>query len=244
MNYRKGSRSIQDKPLENKRIYIHFDSFMMTGHLLVPCHTLLYNRGMKSAVVLLLMTALLWVLAVGTPQAQGRTSSGPVGASMAMLATLQDAAVLPPEGTPEANRVIQAVIQFQAVFMKSSDSAVQDFLERALVAQWADRAQNLGARFRAGGWTTEVLEAISNQYEKLPAQELARMAGTFAQFNMRPADFELLALLFGKAQAKFAQRGQDIHQVFAGHRRTMPGGQRGDRKERQNGDQGLYPHQS
>ena len=40
---------------------------------------------------------------------------------MALLATLQDANVLPPEGTPEANRVIQIVIQFQGLFMKSSD---------------------------------------------------------------------------------------------------------------------------
>ena len=44
---------------------------------------------------------------------------------MAVLATLQDADVLPPEDTPEANRVIKAVIQFQSVFLKSSDPAVQ-----------------------------------------------------------------------------------------------------------------------
>ena len=50
---------------------------------------------------------------------RGATPSGPVGASMAVLATLQDADVLPPEGTPEANRVIKAVIQFQSVFLKS-----------------------------------------------------------------------------------------------------------------------------
>ena len=63
------------------------------------------------------------------------TPSGQVGASMAVLATLQDADVLPPEGTPEANRVIKAVIQFQSVFLKSDDLAVQVFLTHALAAQ-------------------------------------------------------------------------------------------------------------
>ncbi len=56
---------------------------------------------------------------------RGATSRQPVGASMAVLATLQDADVLPPEGTPEANRVIKVVIQFQSVFMKSDDPDVQ-----------------------------------------------------------------------------------------------------------------------
>ncbi len=176
-------------------------------------------------------------------QAQGRTSSGPVGASMALLATLQDADVLPPEGTAEANRVIQMVIQFQAVFMKSSDPAVQGFLDQALMSQGADRAQELSAGFRSKGWTTEVLEAITAKYATLPMQDRERMAGAFAQFNMRLADFELLSELFGKAQARFAQRGRDIHQVFAAHRRTMPGGQRDDRKEKRNGDQSLHSHQ-
>ena len=177
-------------------------------------------------------------------QQQGRVSSGPVGASMAMLATLQDAEVLPPEGTPEANRIVQMVIQFQAVFMKSSDPALRDFFDQALLAQWADQAQSLGAAFLARGWTSEVLEALSAKYRKLSLQERARLAGAFATFNMRLADFEVLSDLFGKARTTYRQRGQDIHRIFAEHRRTMPGGKRNDGKERQNGNQGLYSHQS
>jgi len=67
-------------------------------------------------------------------ESQGRTPSGPVGASMALLATLQDAGILPPEGSPEANRVIQVVIQFQGLFMKSADLAVRQFMDQALEA--------------------------------------------------------------------------------------------------------------
>ena len=59
---------------------------------------------------------------------------------MAVLAMLQDAEVLPPEGTPEANRVIKMVIQFQSVFMKSSDPSVQAFLNQALILVGSDSA--------------------------------------------------------------------------------------------------------
>jgi len=163
---------------------------------------------------------------------------------MAMLATFQEADVLPPEGTPEANRIIQTVIQFQALFMKSSDPAVQEFLDQALAARWADRAQSLGAAFHARGWTSEVLEAVSGQYSRLSSQERARLGGAFSSFNMRPADFELLGELFDKARTKFSRQGQDIHQIFAEQRRTMPGGKHGDRKEKRNGNQGVYSHQS
>jgi hypothetical protein len=203
---------------------------------IIPC--------MKSAGILLLVSLLGTSSLTAWAQSQGRVSSGPVGASMAMLATLQDAEVLPPEGTPEANRIIQMVIQFQAVFMKSSDPALRDFFDQALLAQWADQAQPLGVAFRTRGWTSEVLEALSEQYRKLSPQERTRLAGAFASFNMRLADFEILSELFRKAQTRFSQRGQDIHRIFAEYRRTMPGGKRSDGKERQNGNQGLYSHQS
>jgi hypothetical protein len=199
---------------------------------------------MKLAGLLLLMSLLLGFSLAVFAQSQGRTSLGPVGASMAMLATLQEADVLPPEGSPEANRIIQSVIQFQALFMKSSDPAVQNFLDQALAAQWGDQAQNLGAAFRARGWTSEVLEAVSGQYWKLSSGERARLAGAFSAYNMRLTDFELLSGLYDKARAKFSQQGQDIHKIFAEQRRTMPGGKRGDRKERRNGDKGVYSHQS
>ena len=163
---------------------------------------------------------------------------------MALLATLQDADVLPPEETPEANRVIQIVIQFQGLFMKSSDPVVRGFFDQALAMKYAGRAEELGASFRKGGWTSEVVEAICDYYATRSVQERSRLAGAFAQVNMRPADFELLSELYAKARIRFSQQGQDIHQIFTAHRRTMPGGQHFDRKERHDGNQGLYSHQS
>jgi hypothetical protein len=177
-------------------------------------------------------------------ETQGRASSGPVGASMAVLATFQDADVLPPEGTPEANRVIQIVIQFQSAFMKSSDPALREFFDQALAATMAGQAEDIGAAFRTRGWTSEIIEAVCGYYTTRSNQQRARLAEAFSQFNMRLVDFERLNELFGKARSRFSARGQDIHQIFAIHRRSMPGGKRDDRKEKRDGDQGLHSHQS
>ena len=176
--------------------------------------------------------------------AQIRTPSGPVGASMALLATLQDASILPPEGTPRANRVIQIVIQFQGVFMNSTAPAVRQFLDHALASKFADRTEEAETEFRQGGWTSQVLEAICARYATISREEQDRLAAPFARVNMRLADLEWLCELYAKARAVFIEQKRDIHQIFAEHRRNMPGGKHFDRKERPHGDQGVHTHQS
>ena len=143
---------------------------------------------------------------------------------MAVLAMLQDTDVLPPEGTPEANRVIKVVIQFQSVFMKSGDPAVQAFLSQALAAQGGSGADKAVSRFRSTGWTSEVLEALGEQWVTTPIDQRERLAPGFRQFNVSLADFEWLMELVAKARTALVQRGQNIHQVFAQRRREMPGG--------------------
>ena len=155
---------------------------------------------------------------------RGATPSGPVGASMAVLATLQDADVLPPEGTHEANRVIKAVIQFQSVFLKSDDPAVQLFLTQALATQGDRSVDQTLSRFRSTGWTSEVLEALSDQWAATTIDQRDRLAPGFRLFNVSPADFDGLMELIAKARTAFMQRGQNMHQVFAQRRREMPGG--------------------
>ena len=151
------------------------------------------------------------------------TPSGPVGASMAVLAMLQDADVLPPEGTPEADRVIKSVIQFQSVFLKSEDPAVQTFLSHTFVARKGSGANEAAARFHSAGWTSDVLEALSEQWAATAIDQRERLAPGFRQFNVGPADFDSLMELVAKARTAFKQRGQNIHQVFAQRRREMPG---------------------
>jgi hypothetical protein len=159
-------------------------------------------------------------------QVPGRsaTTSGPVGASMAVLAMLQDADVLPPEGTPDANRVIKVVIQFQSVFMKSGDPAVQAFLDRALAAKTGSGANEATSRFRSTGWTSDVLEALVEQWVATAIDQREQLAPGFRQFNISLADFDWLMELVAKARTAFEQRGQNIHQMFAQRRREMPGG--------------------
>jgi hypothetical protein len=143
---------------------------------------------------------------------------------MAVLATLQDADVLPPEGTPDANRIIKAVIQFQSVFLKSSDPAVQLFLTQALAAQERRGEDEPLTRFRSTGWTSDVLEAFSEQWVDMTVDQRDRLTPGFRQFNVSTADFDWLMGLTEKARRTFIQRGQNIHQVFAQRRREMPGG--------------------
>ena len=142
---------------------------------------------------------------------------------MAVLAMLQDADVLPPEGTPEANRVIKVVIQFQSVFMKSSDPAVQAFLSQALAAKAGSGADKALSRFRSTGWTSEVLEALGEQWDATAIDQRERLAPGFRQFNISLADFDSLMELVAKARVVLEQRGQNMHQVFAQRRREMPG---------------------
>jgi hypothetical protein len=176
-------------------------------------------------------------------QSKGRTPSGPVGASMALLATLEEAGILPPEGSVEANRAIQIVIQFQGLFMKTSDAAVRQFVDAALTAKFPGRAEVIDAEFRKGGWTSQFMEAVCDHYPQTTAQERALLAGSFARANMRPQDFESLRDLLISARYAFEQQGKNIHRIFAEHRRKMPGGQQFDRKERRDGDEGLHTHQ-
>jgi hypothetical protein len=151
------------------------------------------------------------------------TPSGLVGASMAVLATLQDADVLPPEGTPEANRVIKAVIQFQSVFLKSGDPSVQLFLTHALAAQGGRSEDKTLSRFRSTGWTADVLEALSEQWIVTAIDQRDRLAPGFRQFNVSPEDFDRLMELIAKARTVFMQREQSMQQMFAQRRREMPG---------------------
>ena len=159
-------------------------------------------------------------------QLPGRTgtASEPIGASMAILAMLQDADVLPPEGTPEANRVIKMVIQFQSVFMKSTDPDVHAFLNQAVAAQKKVPADETLLRLRSSGWTSEVLEALKEQWVTMSIHQRERLTPGFRQFNVSLEDFGWLMELVEKARIAFEQRGQHIHQVFAQRRREMPGG--------------------
>ena len=142
---------------------------------------------------------------------------------MAVLATLEQAQVLPPEGSREADRIIQSVIQFQSAFAKGTDPPVLDFAQRALADTYGEEAATLLERFRASGWTAELLEALADADQRTSTEELDRLATGFGQFNLSVDDFRRFMQLVRDGRSALAARGQHFEEVYAHHRKAMPG---------------------
>ena len=142
---------------------------------------------------------------------------------MAVLATLEQAQVLPPEGTREADHVTKSVIQFQSVFAKSTDPSVQDFVRRAVTGKRGEHATEVLAQFRLSGWTPEVLEALADADLHTPVDELRSLAAGFGQFNMSVENFRRFMRLVRDGEQALASRGQNFQEVYASHRKRMPG---------------------
>jgi N-acetylneuraminic acid mutarotase len=153
----------------------------------------------------------------------GRASSKQVGTIMALLATFQDAQALPPESSPDANRLIKALIQFQAAFMKSSDPAVTQLLTDALTANFGHQAPAETARFHAAGWTSESLEALVEFITNHKSWQQPDIRTAFHTYNVGDEDFALLANTFFTARRNLAEQGHNLHAIYALRRREMPG---------------------
>ena len=152
-----------------------------------------------------------------------RTPSPHIGSAMAVLATLQDAAVLPPEGTPEANHIIRFVIQFQSVFTKSDDVAVQEFARRALAEEYGDRAPDILGSLRTTGWTADILERLSDEEARHTSEDLHALAHGFAPFNLSVEEFHRFMQLVRDARQAFRTRGLEFNNIFSSRRKEMPG---------------------
>jgi len=142
---------------------------------------------------------------------------------MAVLATLEQAQVLPPEGSREADRVIQSVIQLQSAFAKGTDRFVQDFAHRAVTAKHGENAPAVLERFRSSGWTADMLEALADADLPTAVEEHQRLATGLAQFNLSVDDFARLMQLIRDGRSALAARGNTFEEVYAHHRNAMPG---------------------
>ncbi|MGC4097292.1 MAG: hypothetical protein QM706_09265 [Nitrospira sp.] len=157
------------------------------------------------------------------PAQRAKNASPHVGSAMAVLATLEQAQVLPPEGSREADRVIQAVIQFQSVFAKGTDSSVQEFAYRAVVGTQGEAAASVLERFRTSGWTAELLEALADAEQRTSAEELGPLTTGFGQFNLSVNDFRRFMQLVRDGRSALAAQGHTFEEVYARHRHAMPG---------------------
>lgn len=156
-------------------------------------------------------------------QRSGKTVSPHIGAAMAVLATLEQARVLPPEGTTEANRIIKSVIQLQSLFIKNADPAVQEFLRRAVAIRQREQTEQILAQFHSGGWNSDVLEALADGTLRSPTEELVRLAPGLATVNLSVDDLQHFMQLVRDGEQALIDAGKNFHEVFAFHRKTLPG---------------------
>lgn len=154
---------------------------------------------------------------------RAKSTSPFVGSAMAVLATLEQAQVLPPEGSREADRVIQSVIQLQSVFTKSTDPSIQEFARQALVQTHGDLAPMVLERFRSSGWTAEMLVALADAERRASVDERQELEPGLGQFNLSVDDFRRLMQLVRDGRSALETRGQRFHEVYTHHRKAMPG---------------------
>jgi hypothetical protein len=175
------------------------------------------------AVVIIAVDLLAAQQVMSASTATGKAPKPYIGSAMAFLAALEQAQVLPPENTPEANRIIKSVIQFQSAFTKSADHAIQEFVLRALARGYGERSHDFLAEFRTSGWTGAVIEALADAEQQAPAEELNTLAPGFAEFNLSTGDFHQLMQLVRAARQALGKRGLAFAEVYASQRQSMPG---------------------
>jgi hypothetical protein len=152
-----------------------------------------------------------------------RTPSPYIGSVMALLATFEDAGVLPPEGTPQANGIIKAVIQFQSAFLKSHHPAVQQFFSEAHRLKFGNRAEEVEASFRRSGWSADSFDAVIVAGRPANVWSSVDLDAGFREFNIGKADFDVLEQLYQQSSAALSIQGKTFHEVYAQRRREMPG---------------------
>ena len=152
-----------------------------------------------------------------------RTSSVYIGSVMAMLATFEDAGILPPEGTPQANRIIKAVIQFQSAFLKSNHPAIRQFFTEAHRTTLGPRAEEVEESFRQSGWSADTFNAVITAGQIETAWGTDGLSDGLREFNIGKQDFDILAELYQQSSRAFSTQGKTFQEVYAQRRREMPG---------------------
>ncbi len=167
---------------------------------------------------MLRLVALAFACALWVTTAAGESSRPLVGHIMALLAVFEEAAVLPPETSPEANALIHALIQTQGVLTKSTNPATQGWFAEALRRSEAPGAEPDPRE----GLTSRALEAIVAYAETHPPAARPDVMAGFQEFNVNPADLDLMATVYRQARDRFRSTGRNIHASYEAQRRAVP----------------------
>jgi hypothetical protein len=172
-------------------------------------------RLMKN--ILLPITLLMLCLLAPAP-APAKPGRPLVGHVMALLAVFEEADVLPPESSPEANTIVHALIQIQAALTKTTSRATQAWFAEAL----RGAGEHGTALDPHDGLTSRALEAILQHAVSHPLGTRPQVLAGLQAFNIDQTDFELLSRLFVQARSRLLSSGQDVHQLYERQRRVMP----------------------
>ncbi len=158
------------------------------------------------------------------PVRYGRTPAAHIGSVMALLATFHEAGALPPDSSPEADRLIHALIQLQSMFLNTHDPVVWKFFSSALAEKFnAEKVASLTQLFASTGWTSETLEALADYSITRSLADEPRLADAFHDYNVTATDWKLVRQVFAKARERLLKQGKQVHAVFAAQRASMPG---------------------
>lgn len=153
-----------------------------------------------------------------------KASSSMVGAIMALLATFDEAGVLPHEGTAQANQVIHGLIQLQSALMKSASPELAAYWMAAEI-HWKSQDKEMKDEVLGGkGLTDRVLAALILYDQEHPMWKDQKIVLAVQAYNVTHADWILIVDLFHKANEVFREQGRSIHQVYDVWRMNMPGG--------------------
>ena len=142
---------------------------------------------------------------------------------MAILATWDEAGVLPPESTPDASRIVKALIQFQGAMMKSAHPQVKQFFAEAMQRKFGSEASEQLQQGRTAGWSSRRLEAVVEYGSDPQRGNLSGLESGWHEYNVDSQDLRLLANVHTAAKRQLRTDGKDLHQLFEEKRRLMPG---------------------
>src|SRR2546426_1913586 len=147
------------------------------------------KRGKGTMGGMLRLVSLAVACALWVTSAAGEPSRPLVGHIMALLAVFEEADVLPPQTSPEANALIHALIQTQAALTKSTNPAT-----RAWFAEALRRSEATGTEPNPReGLTSRMLEAIVTYRETQPPTARPDVMAAVQEFNCSPPDLDLMA---------------------------------------------------
>lgn len=153
-----------------------------------------------------------------------RASSAMVKTIMTLLATFDEAGVLPPEGTDQANQVIHGFIQLQSALMKSASPEFAAY-RIAAEAHWiSQHHERQGGVLGEEGLTTEALAALILYDQEHPMWEDHKIISAMQAFNVTHEDWVFMVDLFHKANAVYREQDRSIHKVFEAWRMNLSGG--------------------